>query len=249
MLHSCSSQDLPKPGTRYGWLTLVGTGLHPCKGYQCVVLCDCGREFSIALGRLRRNYVADCGCVQRKRTDSIERLWAIARWFINHCCKEEQWKWATGFEGQILVSTCGRVYSIRFRRLMPGSPDVWGYPIVYLQGRERRSHPVHYLVLTAFRGPRPKGMQCRHLDGNQMNSHLSNLKWGTPQENTEDKRRHGTIPRGELHQNAKITESTVRAIRQEFADGSRNCDLARKYRLHDNTVRSILKRRIWSHVA
>jgi hypothetical protein len=53
---------------------------------------------------------------------------------------------------------------------------------------------VHRLVLEAFVGPCPIGMQCRHFpDPNPANCNLKNLQWGTPMENTEDKRVHGTL--------------------------------------------------------
>src|SRR5512135_1179056 len=34
---------------------------------------------------------------------------------------------------------------------------------------------VHRAVLEAFSGPCPEGMECRHLDGNRRNNHISNL--------------------------------------------------------------------------
>ena len=45
---------------------------------------------------------------------------------------------------------------------------------------------IHVLVLTAFRGPRPPGMQTRHLDSNPANNWDGNLAWGTPSENMQD---------------------------------------------------------------
>jgi hypothetical protein len=47
-------------------------------------------------------------------------------------------------------------------------------------------------VLEAFVGPRPPGLECRHLDGNPANSVLANLAWGTHSENMQDRVRHGT---------------------------------------------------------
>jgi hypothetical protein len=51
---------------------------------------------------------------------------------------------------------------------------------------------VHKLVARAFLGPLPKGLQVRHLDGDSLNNHLSNLRYGTPLENQHDRFRHGT---------------------------------------------------------
>jgi HNH endonuclease len=71
---------------------------------------------------------------------------------------------------------------------------------------------VHRLVLEAFVGPCPEGMECRHLDGNRTNNRLDNLAWGTRIENHEDMKRHGTRPTGSRHHKAKINESDIPEI-------------------------------------
>ena len=53
---------------------------------------------------------------------------------------------------------------------------------------------VHVLVLSTFVGPRPDGMEVRHLDGNSLNNSLENLAWGTHKENTQDAFVHGSFP-------------------------------------------------------
>lgn len=49
---------------------------------------------------------------------------------------------------------------------------------------------VHRLILLAFVGPCPEGLEARHLDGIAANNHLTNLAWGTVAENTEDRKKH-----------------------------------------------------------
>jgi hypothetical protein len=51
---------------------------------------------------------------------------------------------------------------------------------------------IHRLVLLAFVGDCPLGMECAHDDGDRSNNKLSNLEWKTPSANGLDKRRHGT---------------------------------------------------------
>lgn len=51
---------------------------------------------------------------------------------------------------------------------------------------------VHSLVAEAFLGPRPEGQEVRHLDGNGMNNDVSNLVYGTRQQNQRDRVEHGT---------------------------------------------------------
>jgi len=52
---------------------------------------------------------------------------------------------------------------------------------------------VHRLVLLAFVGAPPKGMEACHYDGDPQNNNLSNLRWDTAKENWVDRKRHGRI--------------------------------------------------------
>ncbi len=133
---------------------------------------------------------------------------------------EERWLPISGYESRYEVSDYGRVRSLprtrvnrlgvksfypkRLRRPTP-NPD--GYLLVGLYDElAQRSFAVHLLVLVAFRGERPDGLEARHLDGNCQNNRLCNLAWGTKTENSLDKVRHGThnfarrtaCPRGHL---------------------------------------------------
>lgn len=75
--------------------------------------------------------------------------------------------------------------------LRPGKM-VGGYLFVNLYQAAKVKTPVtvHRLVLEAFVGPRPDGMECRHLDGDPANNRLANLAWGSPVENASDRKRH-----------------------------------------------------------
>lgn len=58
---------------------------------------------------------------------------------------------------------------------------------------------VHRLVLEAFVGPCPEGMECRHLNGDRSDNRLENLCWGTPKQQAEDRMKHGTTTLGYHH--------------------------------------------------
>jgi hypothetical protein len=66
-------------------------------------------------------------------------------------------------------------------------------------GRSRRMAKVHALVLEAFVGPCPRGMECLHRNDVGTDNRLSNLSWGTHTENMQDVVRNG------LHTNANKT--------------------------------------------
>ena len=100
-----------------------------------------------------------------------------------------------GFEGYE-VSDLGRVRSMdrevrgRFYpgRVLSQTLDPKGYPIVTIgsRGSSRTPARVHLLVLSAFVGPRPAGLQGLHADDVKTNCALTNLRWGTPSLNQDD---------------------------------------------------------------
>lgn len=65
-----------------------------------------------------------------------------------------------------------------------------GHLIVIL-GRKNNAL-VHHLVLKAFVGPQPLGLECCHRDGDPANNEDTNLRWDTRQSNVHDMWRHGT---------------------------------------------------------
>ena len=122
----------------------------------------------------------------------------------------EQWKPVVGYEGLYEVSDHGRVRSLdkevksavcrkgsRIRRgkiLQPvRTPKGYLTAALYRNGKaSRKRQYVHRLVLEAFTGPCPEGMECRHIDGDSQNNNHSNLQWSTHKENCQDKIDHGT---------------------------------------------------------
>lgn len=68
-----------------------------------------------------------------------------------------------------------------------------GYVLVDVRDADgaKQTRTAHTLVLWAFRGHRPRGMEARHLNGEPTDNRLENLEWGTKAENTEDQFRHG----------------------------------------------------------
>ena len=113
-----------------------------------------------------------------------------------------------------------------------------------------KTHLVHRLVLFAFRGEAPEGMQCCHNDGNSSNNNLTNLRWGSHQENQLDRRKHGTDNRGEKHWKCVLTVEQVKEIRRLYKTGKQTNKqkLAAMFHVSDGTIRSLLIGRSWRHI-
>lgn len=101
---------------------------------------------------------------------------------------DEIWMPVTGYEGKYEVSNEGRVRSLNYRHtgktkeLKAG--NVRGYlNVVLCKNGKKKNYKVHRLVLEAFRGAIPAGMEINHLDEVKTNNWLSNLEPCTRKEN------------------------------------------------------------------
>jgi len=169
----------------------------------------------------------------------------------------EVWRPVVGLEGLYEVSDLGRVRSLP-RRMDKSRRKIYGGVVLrceiagngYIRAtmrryRQRINRPVHHLVLEAFVGPCPSGMQGCHNDGVPSNNRLSNLRWDTPTNNHADKVRHGTMLRGETHPHSKLTEADVRTILESPEDAS---TLAERLPVCAGTIENIRRRKSWRHL-
>lgn len=114
----------------------------------------------------------------------------------------ERWLPIPGYEGIYEVSDAGRVRSLdrlnaRGRRLAGKLRSLSVMPSGHLTvalnaHRVRRTWSVHHLVLMAFVGPRPEGMEACHWNDEPSDNRLENLRWDTRSANQADSVRNGT---------------------------------------------------------
>ena len=135
-----------------------------------------------------------------------------------------------------------------WRKLRPGIGTSGHRFVVLFPGKHMKL--VHRLVLEAFVGPCPPGMQGRHFPKrNPGNNRLSNLRWGTPAQNSADRYVHGTIPLGVKHGNAKLTARRVRSIRRLWLQGHLTQEqIGARYGVTKGAVRLVVLGKLWKHV-
>ena len=170
----------------------------------------------------------------------------------------ERWLPVPGYEGFYEVSDRGRVRSVRHMtragwrggRVLKPFPDSDGYLRVNLscQGEISGLQPVHGLVLLAFAGPPREGQQARHGAGGKLDNRPANLCWGTSLEQSDDKRRDGTMACGERQGNAKLTADEVRDIRFRAAYGEEQACIATRFGISRTHVSRIVLRQSWQHL-
>lgn len=145
------------------------------------------------------------------------------------------------------ASDRGRVIGPRGRVLRPVVVD--GRPRVHVARADAApiKRYAYHLVLEAFRGPRPDGMEACHADDEPMNNALANLRWDTPKANAVDRRRNGRQPRGANINTATMSEETAQAI---FANRSDSVSsLAARFGVSVSAVRGIVSGKTWKHLA
>ena len=174
----------------------------------------------------------------------------------------EIWKTVVGWEGHYEVSDQGRVRSLD--RIVKARHGAWHKPGVTYSGTRRmkgrvlrpgastsghlhvvlrnpkKSRTIHAIVAEIFIGPRPNGMEIRHLNGNPADNRLVNLEYGTRSENSEDSKLHGThFHAGKTH--CKRGHPLVEGNLQKSASGRRFCLACRRdlYRRHQAGVRLV----------
>jgi hypothetical protein len=156
---------------------------------------------------------------------------------------EEVWQPVVGYEGLYEVSDQGRVRSLRSGRLMSLSVANTGYQQLSLAGRPgSRVKHVHRLVLEAFVGQCPDGMEGCHANGIRTDNRLTNLRWDTRRGNMADASKHGTTNRGERAPSAKLTQQAVLQIRE--AQGSQQA-IAACFGISREHVRDIRSGKRW----
>lgn len=117
-----------------------------------------------------------------------------------------EWRPVVGYEGYYEVSGVGQVRGCQRvvgaangktkvikPKLMTLTPMDSGHLTVEFRRDNRRKRMlVHRVVLEAFVGPQPEGMEGCHRNGDPRDNRLENLYWGTRSDNVRDAVSHGT---------------------------------------------------------
>lgn len=131
-------------------------------------------------------------------------------------------------------------------RPLAGGVDKDGYRKFVLIGDDGKRQYCRRaaMICAAFHGPRPEGMNVRHLDGTRTNDAAINLAWGTQAQNCADKVAHGTAQRGENSGTSKI--STAQALQVKAMLSLAPSVIARELGISRNIVYGIKYGKTWA---
>lgn len=142
---------------------------------------------------------------------------------------KKEWKAIAGTHGRYEVSNYGEVRSWvlrgsnNWKRLSEPrtlTPVLrMRYPSVRIPiGGKPKSVRIHTLVMEAFVGPRPEGMEVAHLDGCRDNNRIDNLRWCTHKENMQHMGPQGVYFKFRPHQ-SKLSPLDAIEIRRRCKHG------------------------------
>jgi hypothetical protein len=165
---------------------------------------------------------------------------------------EEEWLPVREFPDHYEVSSHGRVRNIgTYHRSFIGKirkPQIArnGYPMYLLSIRSTKvMRLAHRMVVDAFLGPIPEGMQVNHKDGDKANCRVENLEIVTNGENRAHSYRVlGVRPngaRGVRNIHAKLTFAQIEEIREKRRNAMCKLDvLADEYNTTKQTISRIV---------
>lgn len=113
---------------------------------------------------------------------------------------------------------------------------------------KKTSKKIHHLVLEAFVGPCPDGLEACHWDDNPLNNSIGNLRWDTHEANMADRERNGKQPRGERHGMAILTSADVAHIKAMVCAGCCRKCIQEQFSVSQVNVSQIALGKIWGFI-
>jgi len=126
-----------------------------------------------------------------------------------------------------------------------GSTQVRGYGEIISNNRKHLAHRASY---EAFVGKIPKGMYVCHACDNVACVNPNHLFLGTQKQNLQDMASKGRSTWGEKNPMAKLTEEQVKEIKQGFATGKTDTELAKQFNMSRQGINNIRNNKLWSYI-
>lgn len=139
-----------------------------------------------------------------------------------------------------VISSDGKVFNVvnGYYVKLVNQENRYAKTILYGTGKPLQRY-IHQLVLLVFKGPRPKGLEASHINGDSFDNRLENLEYVTHAENCAMRQIHGTDKRG----GAKLNYDKANEILALGLAGMKRNEIAQQYGVNLRTVQTILAKR------
>ena len=166
--------------------------------------------------------------------------------------EKEEWGQAAGLS-KYYISSWGRVMTTDGVMLkMKRRTTLWDRATVDVtfDSGIKTGRGIGQLVLLAFEGERPEGMEVCHKDGNPTNNYVGNLYYGTSEQNKQDSKVHGRHLRAQRKKTTCVlAHEQVAEIRRYFVENGRargdDTRLAKQYGVRREVIRDVRESKTW----
>lgn len=123
-----------------------------------------------------------------------------------------------------------------------GTTTPKGYGVLHLTGGKKLAHRAAY---EAWVGSIPAGLFVRHKCDNRSCINPDHLETGTAAQNSRDMRDRGRFPSGENHWWSKLSEDKAKEIREEYAKGRLQREIAADYGVSQTLISAVVRGKVW----
>lgn len=128
--------------------------------------------------------------------------------------------------------------------LWTGGLDIKGYGIFFYKKRTCFAHRISLILFEKVKELTPGLLVC-HSCTHKNCVNPEHLKEGTSKDNSNDKRRDGTLLNGERCHFAKLSWDIVKSIRNDYLTITDKKELATKYNVNKSTIYKIVNNKSW----
>ncbi len=157
---------------------------------------------------------------------------------------EEKFK---AYDANYLISSHGRVWSVRRQKFLSQFEDGYGYLMVTIYHKTLKVHRL--VALTFLDKTSNELLTVNHIDGDKINNRLDNLEWLSSIDNIKHAFNTGLMPKSSEIHTAKLTDDDVLEIKKLFVEYRLgDTQIGEQFGVDNSTISNIRRGISWKEV-